>query len=366
MYQDEIEAHVVSIALSKSAQVQYAAGDVSQRELLPFVNQIKSISAAYVGHRSGASLTSPISSAQSAMAYALYYTPINAAKVLRLIPLLDLNKPRLRVLDLGSGPGTAALALLAASEIELDLSCVESSREMRGALEALVPSFPARGRLASLRTIDSLERINAGEPPFDLCIAANVFAELTEDRRLAMLRGIIPKLSPDGELLMIEPGQQAHTRALMQIRDLITTHYKDLTPLFPCTRSDSCPMLRESETDWCHDTIEWKQPRLNRLLDKMLGFNKHRIKYSAFLFKRGGQLLDGARVLTPPRKERAGTEALVCGKDSYGVVRIAKGLRSQNTRALEKAKVFERIVFSEPLAPGTITLGADCVIKLGT
>jgi hypothetical protein len=98
----------------------------------------------------------------------------------------------------------------------------------------------------------------------------------------------------------------------------------------------------------------------------MLGFNKHRIKYSAFLFKRGGQLLDGARVLTPPKKERSGTEALVCGRDSYGVVRIAKGLRSKNTRALERAQVFDRLIFSEPLAPGTNTLEAHCVIKLGT
>jgi hypothetical protein len=76
-----------------------------------------------------------------------------------------------------------------------------------------------------------------------------------------------------------------------------------------------------------------------------LEFNKHRIKFSGFIFKSGGALLEGIRVITPPRKTRAGIEALACSKDLYGIVRISKKDRSkpQDIKAFEKAKVFQRL-----------------------
>ncbi len=108
-------------------------------------------------------------------------------------------------------------------------------------------------------------------------------------------------------------------------------------------------MLASSETDWCHGTVEWQQPRLNAHLDDLLSFNKHRIKYSAFIFQRGGVTPAGIRVLTPPQKTRAGIDTLVCGEDTYGVVRIRKGARSERNRALEKASVFDRLLVSETI-----------------
>jgi hypothetical protein len=107
-------------------------------------------------------------------------------------------------------------------------------------------------------------------------------------------------------------------------------------------------MLHSSETDWCHDTLEWRQPRLNRQFDQILSFNKHRIKYSGFVFQRGGHLQEGVRVITPPEKTRAGIEATLCGHDLYGIARIRKGTRSDANRALEKASVFDHLLMSEP------------------
>jgi hypothetical protein len=107
-------------------------------------------------------------------------------------------------------------------------------------------------------------------------------------------------------------------------------------------------MLASSSTDWCHGTIEWRQPKLNAQFDDLLSFNKHRIKYSAFLFQRGGSLKDGVRVISAPSKERAGIETLLCGKDLYGIARIRKGARSELNRPLEKASVFDRLRVSSP------------------
>jgi hypothetical protein len=54
-------------------------------------------------------------------------------------------------------------------------------------------------------------------------------------------------------------------------------------------------------------------------------------------------------VLTPPEKTRVGIETLVCGEQTYGAVCIRKGARSERTRALEKASVFDRLLVSGPL-----------------
>ena len=180
-------------------------------------------------------------------------------------------------------------------------------------------------------------------------IAANVLAELDMQEGERTIHHLAQRVAPGGYLLIIEPGQQLHTRRLMHLRDTVLVSDRELAPLFPCLRRDACPMLAASETDWCHGSIEWQQPRLNAHLDDLLSFNKHRIKYSAFVFQREGKVLDGVRVITPPQKTRIGIETLVCGHDTYGIVRIKKGTRSENNRALEKAAVFDRLIPSQPL-----------------
>jgi SAM-dependent methyltransferase len=346
-----IEQHLVSTLLSEEANKQFALGDIGTKELLPFVESLKAISSAYVSHESGAKLSSPIDSAKAAKAYALYYTPINAAKVLHLLKQIKVESSELRVLDLGCGPGTAGLALLASLNCSIKLTCVESSREMRNVAKELLTNFKGVGSLSQLRILETISDLGADEK-FDLIIAANVLAEMSDDLALKAVEKLAKSTAPGGHLILLEPGQLHHTRRLMGLRDLVTTEHKDLVPLFPCLRSDKCPMLSASPSDWCHGVIEWRQPRLNARLDDLLEFNKHRIKFSGFIFKSGGALLEGIRVITPPRKTRAGIEALVCSKDLYGIARISKKDRSKvpDIKAFEKAKVFQRLELGLGLA----------------
>jgi ribosomal protein RSM22 (predicted rRNA methylase) len=194
---------------------------------------------------------------------------------------------------------------------------------------------------------------------YDLVIAANVVAELNTTDGERTMRALAGMTAPGGYLVVIEPGQQLHTRRLMHLRNTLLESTTDLAPLFPCLRRDPCPMLAYSDNDWCHGTIEWRQPRLNAHLDDLLSVNTHRIQYSAFIFQRDGVTPSGIRVLTPPQKTRVGIETLVCGEQIYGVVRIRKGCRSEKNRALEKASVFDRLIVSEPL---TQDLGAEVSI----
>ena len=351
---DLLEDFVASQILPEPAYAQYRAGNVSESSLRPYAEAIRQISNAYINHEAGSLLASPIQSRLAAQAYALYYTAINAAKVVHLLPLLSFDSTTVDVLDVGSGPGTVGLALLSASPQTLNLSCVESCSEMRAVAKGLLSAWSVPKTIGSLEIRASLA-LNTAQN-FDLIVCANVLVEMEEIDSRELLASLLNRLKPRGYLLLLEPGQQAHTRRLMGLRNWIIHENPELIPQFPCLRSDRCPMLDASSTDWCHDTLEWLQPRLNAQFDSMLGFNKHRIKYSAFLFQKHGALRDGVRVITPPIKTRQGVEALICGENLYGIARVRKGSRSPQTRPFEKAHVFERLLMSPP-AVGDLPAG---------
>ena len=106
-------------------------------------------------------------------------------------------------------------------------------------------------------------------------------------------------------------------------------------------------MLASSESDWCHGTLNWLRPKLITQLDHLLGFNKHRIKYSSFLFRRESEPLGGFRVITPAEKGPRGREVTLCGEGFFGAARIGKGHRSALNRPLEKAETYDRLLFPE-------------------
>jgi ribosomal protein RSM22 (predicted rRNA methylase) len=342
-----LEQHLVRNILSPEGQGQYSTGDVASRELAPFVDEIRAISSQYVEHTVGTALRTPTKTERAARAYALYYTPINAAKIIHLLPQLTLKNESLSVLDVGCGPGTVGLALLASLKQPLDLTCVESCSQMRSTAEKLLRSWQPISALQSLVMTPALAAISS-KSSFDLVVAANVLAELSEQEGHQYITTLANLVAPRGSLLLLEPGQLAHTRRLMQLRDRLAQTHPQLTPIFPCLRADPCPMLQSSPTDWCHGELEWHQPHLHAQLDKLLRFNKHRIKFSSFIFQRDGALRSGVRILTPPRKTSRGVESLVCGRDTYGIVWISKRNRGAATRAFEKSRVFERLLFSEP------------------
>lgn len=339
-----IEKHLATSLLSPQGRIQYQQGDVSKSELLSYAPSIRKLSEGYTQHAVGTSQLPSIPSDLDAAAYALYYIAINAAKALHLIPLIDLNRPHIRVADFGCGPGTLALALLASSSQRFDFTLIEKSPHMLTLAQRLISSWEETNARGAIRPCAEIPTNESGS--FDLVCAANSLAELTDERMLDTVNKLCSLLAPDGVLLLLEPGQHHHTRRLMALRDHILEMCPALTPIFPCTRRDRCPMLSLSETDWCHGTLEWQQPPLHAQLDRLLGFNKHRIKYSAFVLQNSGSLRSGYRVIIPAKKGRQGIESTLCGPKQYGVVRIKKGSRTDGNRALEKASWFERVVLT--------------------
>jgi ribosomal protein RSM22 (predicted rRNA methylase) len=240
--------------LSPEGSAQHLTGKVSKQELSPFLKEISAVSASYVSHDVGSTLTSPIKSICSAEAYALYYATINAAKLIHLLPNLMLNKEEISVLDLGSGPGTAGLALLTALKRALHLTCIESSPHMRTVANRLLSRYKGAGTLKSISILSCLPARH--QDHFDIVIAANVLAELNIAEGEDIMRTLAHRIAPGGYLVIIEPGQPLHTRRLMHLRNILLAENKEISPLFPCLRRDPCPMLVASETDWCNASPE--------------------------------------------------------------------------------------------------------------
>jgi hypothetical protein len=101
-------------------------------------------------------------------------------------------------------------------------------------------------------------------------------------------------------------------------------------------------MLVADTQSWCHGTLRWQAPRLVMQLDALTGFNKHRVKFCAFIFQRDGLLRQGLRILEPAQRKKFGVELSVCGADCYGRKVVAKrGVTMELLTQLRRADQFE-------------------------
>src|SRR3972149_6828065 len=127
-------------------------------------------------------------------AYILYYLPANMYKIhvplreLSLHPAGIFRKDKLRVLDLGSGPGTAILGVMGffsasawADKPSLEFTAVDPIEENLRDAEKLFQSFkddtPANTSLLTIKS--GIERTKSlPEGPFDMIILSNVLSEV--------------------------------------------------------------------------------------------------------------------------------------------------------------------------------------------
>jgi len=323
------------------------AGGIPHDRLAPFIPPLIDLSRRYVTGANPAVSTMP-----QAHAYALYYLPINVAKVRRL--LREIRPPRgpIRLLDFGCGPGTASLAAAMSLEVPLKIDAVEHSAPMSTLATQLL------GAMQAVRPELSFSLREEPGDGYDLIIAANVLNELPPAEVPALLARFVGALAPRGALILLEPALQPTTRALMGIRDLVVERYRDLTVRFPCTRADRCPMMQSGSNDWCHDYLAWEAPPLVRTLDELTGFNKHRIKYSGLVFERDVVLQSGLRVVTIPESDKVGTRATLCGPEVYGPVELMKRHRSETNREYGRVELYDLITIEPPPISGKIQPGA--------
>lgn len=236
-------------------------------------------------------------------AYLAYYLPLNFSKVFAVLSShkgvwpaeLPTDRP-LRWIDFGSGPGTAALAALAAyrhryKKVEklppVQIHLVDTQSDALKLAQKLIPKFAEI--LGGLEVEVRLEKTipNFKEPFYDLALAANVLNELPPEEG-PNARETLLKLwdVSAGVFLVLEPGHRVSSQRLVRFRErLFKTHRSETRVLGPCPHLDRCPVYRTKH--WCHFSEPVTDQRLIALNLRLFQNPRSWLKFSYLLVSRG-------------------------------------------------------------------------------
>lgn len=235
-------------------------------------------------------------------AYVEYYLPLNAAKFARILDEMTLyadgflERP-LRVLDYGSGPGTASVAF----------------RLWGGRTSRLVLVDVVEEALAEAAVLLGPTFERAAEPPpgpYDLVFAGNVLVEVEQTKRLER---VLELLDPRGYAIVLEPPMAEPTRQLMEWRDdLVARGWKVAAPCLGVAR---CPMRGMADL-WCHQDWNWSPPGWVGELDDRLGRVRETLKYSYLVLTREGATPEADwRVVSNLHRRKGRAWAWLCGRE---------------------------------------------------
>lgn len=285
--------------------------------------------------------------AEARHAYLAYYFPVNAAKILNLLaemPAPDFGMKgahrSFNVLDVGSGPGTAALAILDWSSslpgfadttlnvvaVDASAAALEQAARLWDAYRSLNPERAP----ATLRTIQAdIQRhgvklfSRSGSPSYDLIVVANLLNECYRAEadpipsRAAVLHKLLGLLDPHGTMMVIEPALRDTARDFHLTRNTLLA-VGGCNVYSPCLHERPCPALIHPK-DWCHEERPWNPPLLVTAIDREAGLIKDSLKFSYLLLRKDGQQIVPRepglfRVVSDRRQMKGEQRAWVCSE----------------------------------------------------
>lgn len=198
------------------------------------------------------------------LAYLAYQMPvflIQFQHILHDLAVDGLLRDRMRVLDIGSGPGTVPLGIIDSwsrlSPGEVRISALEQETENLEASEFLVPAFASGD--PSVRIDEPIQAdIRSIDPEtlpmeVDLLVFGNVLNELRDlsvEGRAGLVEGCSESLAGDGTIMIMEPADLENSLALRRLTSSLTK--RGLSLYAPCTslwgsacRPDRCWTFRE-------------------------------------------------------------------------------------------------------------------------
>jgi hypothetical protein len=117
-------------------------------------------------------------------------------------------------------------------------------------------------------------------------------------------------------LMLIEPSTRELGRNLLKLRDdLIMNH--GFFAYAPCPHQGLCPLLNDSQRDWCHDRFAWKAPQWFSAIETLLPIKNPTLTYSYVLLRKTKPQLPYSteiltRVVGDPLAEKGKTRQLIC------------------------------------------------------
>ncbi|MGQ0555188.1 MAG: small ribosomal subunit Rsm22 family protein [Nitrospiraceae bacterium] len=283
---------------------------------------------------SGSYLDSPAFAA----AYLNYFLPVNLSKIQVLLDEMPVQQADeiFSVLDIGSGPGTGALAVLdwwhgRGSVSGLSVVAVDRSMAALQQAERLWSKYCRTANLTgtSLQTckadVARTGWVKEVEPraPFNLIILANCLNEIHADAidpiamRSRLVTELVALLAPQGTIMIVEPALRETSRSLHLVRNRLLQEKRCMI-YSPCLHENNCPALI-NPYDWCHEERAWEPPASIQEIDGEVGFIKDALKFSYLLLRKDGKTIidrrpDVYRVVSELRHLKGEKRAWLCNE----------------------------------------------------
>ena len=181
-----------------------------------------------------------------------YYHPLNLSRAGRAAEKgreLGFFEDLKHVIDLGCGSGAGAMGVLRVHQFE-SLHLSDSSALITEIAERVVKN----SGLAPNTLSTSRESLATFRPeslrPGTILILSYV---LTETLTNLEIENLLKRLNGLEALAILEPSTSADARRLQSLRPILSRAGFHIWA--PCTHAGECPLLKDSDRDWCHDRL---------------------------------------------------------------------------------------------------------------
>jgi ribosomal protein RSM22 (predicted rRNA methylase) len=261
------------------------------------------------------------------LAYAVTRMPATYAATVAVLDELRARAPELApvsLLDLGSGPGTAAWAASTVFDTLAEATAIEREpafRALAGQLAAAHPVLSSMPRLAG-----DLENPAMITGRFDLVTMGFVLAEMAPETIPALVAAAWAATMQ--ALVILEPGTPDGFVRVMAARAVLIAQGGWIAA--PCPHDRPCPL---PAGDWCHFSVRLPRERDHRRAKHAAApFEDEKFAYVVCV--RDPAPRCAGRVLRPPRSGKAEVVAALCTSDGLTETRVA----ARDREAYRKAR----------------------------
>jgi hypothetical protein len=326
----------------------------SKEDVNFFSKGLIELSEFFTSERDGERLPNYFTTARFRSSYFLYFFGLQGAKFLTLFDrhpaairaALDhaAETGVLRIVDLGSGPGTASLAFLVfildgllegasarktTLPFSIELHWIDHNatimKDGEAFLERILACFPEIDGSIGLKTEARAWWKHPADFSFDasLVLIGNLLNEAPEDARIFQ-QGLAPFLKdPKGAgVLILEPAFREASQRVARIRDEVVVSDRPLPVWGPCLHSGKCPLA--SGRNWCHFSVPAELPgSFFRKFSIKLGGIRDWLKFSFVWLaareseKRARPPSGWVRVISDPMRTPHGTQNLICRPERF-------------------------------------------------
>ena len=271
--------------------------------------------------------------------YLYYFLPWNLFRMSRLFSGLELDIPEGgEVVDLGSGPLTAVLALWMARphlrERKLNFTCLDiapKTLQTGLALFKLMAGEDSKWRIKTVKAGFTDPIRNKA----DLLIAANAFNELdwsgraTRPQADKLAAHLVGSVKETGRILLIETGVRLTGRIVAEMRAQFLE--KGFKPIAPCPHVGECPMPATIQgAPWCHFNFSTKgAPGWLNEISREAQLEKDNVTLNFLYLSRNGAASWGAvRVVSESFKLHGNQGQYACSDRGLTIVEYPQGTRA--------------------------------------